>query len=68
MPIPRIRNVEMLLQEQIPHHAPLEELGDDDSAAQPVLKPRITAVPWQVSAPHADAPGCTISPTAATVC
>ena len=47
---PRIRSVEMLLQEQIPLHAPLEELGEDESASQPVLKPRITAVPWQVSA------------------
>ena len=54
---PRIRSVEMLLQEQIPHHAPLEDLGEDESTSQPVLKPRITAIPWQVSAQHAGPAG-----------
>jgi cyclic beta-1,2-glucan synthetase len=41
----RIRNVEMLLQEHIPYHAPLEKVGEDDDASQPVLKPRITYRP-----------------------
>jgi cyclic beta-1,2-glucan synthetase len=42
----RIRSVELLLQEQIPHAAPLEEMSRAESSAARVTPPEITAAPW----------------------
>jgi cyclic beta-1,2-glucan synthetase len=43
---PRIRSVELLLHEQIPHSAPLEEMSRAESSAARVSQPEITAAPW----------------------
>ncbi len=45
---PRIRSVELLLQEQIPHAAPLEEIPVEEPAALRVSQSEITAAPWPV--------------------
>ena len=45
---PRIQSVELLLQEQIPHAAPLEEIPVEEPAAMRVSKSEITADPWPI--------------------
>jgi cyclic beta-1,2-glucan synthetase len=45
---PAIQSVELLLQEQIPVRAPLEELPTEEAAAALVVHPPTTATPWQI--------------------
>jgi cyclic beta-1,2-glucan synthetase len=42
----RIRSVQLLLHEQIPYDAPLEEMSRAESPAARVTQPEITAAPW----------------------
>jgi cyclic beta-1,2-glucan synthetase len=45
----RISSVELLLQEQIPHGAPLEKLHSEDGAGLQLSEQRIATNPWQVN-------------------
>ena len=43
-----IRSFEMLLQEQIPHYAPVETLSSEKPSEGPVADPNVAASPWSV--------------------
>ncbi|MFN8440227.1 MAG: glucoamylase family protein [Caldilineaceae bacterium] len=43
---PRIHSVELLLQEQIPYHAPLEESSEQDVMVIPVAEGQVPVIPW----------------------
>ncbi|MCH7909998.1 MAG: hypothetical protein IIB38_10320, partial [Candidatus Hydrogenedentes bacterium] len=43
-----IRSFEMLLQEQVPYHAPIETISSEKPLAAPVVEPHIAASPWSV--------------------
>jgi cyclic beta-1,2-glucan synthetase len=45
---PRIQSVELLLQEQVPQTAPLEEMAVEEPSPARVAKPEVTAAPWPV--------------------
>lgn len=45
---PRIQSVELLLQEQLPQDAPLEQPHAEDNPAIPPALPGITTIPWRV--------------------
>jgi cyclic beta-1,2-glucan synthetase len=47
---PRIKSVELLLQEQIPHDAPLEQIHADDGNSVRSVKTKIVTEPWKVRA------------------
>jgi len=47
---PTIQSVELLLQEQIPHHAPIEELSEQESVMSAQVEPQIAATPWSLPA------------------
>ena len=49
---PRIQSAELLLQEQIPYHAPLEESIHEDNVVAPAVQPDIAAAPWRVPVQH----------------
>ncbi len=45
---PRIQSAELLLQEQIPYHAPLEEESDEEGVPTLNIQPSVVASPWRV--------------------
>jgi cyclic beta-1,2-glucan synthetase len=45
---PRIRSVDLLLQEQIPEQVPLEEPPSEDITGARPARPPVTAIPWSV--------------------
>jgi len=46
---PLIQSVELLLQEQIPHHAPVEDLQSESIGATGVARSEVDLEPWSVS-------------------
>lgn len=45
---PRVESVELLLQERIPHQAPLETIQREENWLRPPAKPRLTTSAWNV--------------------
>jgi len=52
---PRIQSIELLLLEQIPKDAPMEQLNTERSSGLPIVRDRNVASPWQVD-PQAPQP------------
>ncbi len=52
---PRIQSVELLLSEQVPRDAPIEQPHTEGSPGLPTIQPRNLAIPWQVD-PQAPQP------------
>ncbi len=46
---PRIQSVELLLQEQVPHQAPLEEMTEETVSVERPERERVELEPWSVS-------------------